>query len=307
MTGALFAAILTFAAILLIALIVLAALSGSMGQAKEQLGRLWHGREPASEATFLEKQKAFAQRALERLGKMMPSSPKELGQANQLMIRAGIRSPEAVMILRGIKLLVPVALLAAVYFSDLYRHNPFFLFSLALVAGYLLPEFWLTGRVRVRKRRLLRSLPDALDLLVVCVEAGLGLDQSLNRVSQELRLVHPELSEELQLVNFEMQMGKAREDALHSLSARTGVDDLKSLTAMLIQTDRFGTDLAQALRVHSDNLRTKRWQRAEETAAKATVKMVPPLVFFIFPALFVVLLGPAIIILFRQVFPALNR
>jgi tight adherence protein C len=307
MTGALFAAIITFAAILLIATIVLAAISGSMGRARGRLGRLWHGREQANEATFLEKQKAFAERALKSLGKMVPSSPKELGQANQLMIRAGIHSPEAVMILRGIKLLVPVALLAAVYFSGLYRHNPFFLFSLALVAGYLVPEFWLTWRVRARKRRLLRSLPDALDLLVVCVEAGLGLDQSLNRVSQELRLVHPELSEEFQVVNFEMQMGKAREDALHSLSTRTGVDDLKSLTAMLIQTDRFGTDLAQALRVHSDNLRTKRRQRAEETAAKATVKMVPPLVFFIFPALFVVLLGPAIIILFRQVFPALNR
>jgi tight adherence protein C len=138
-------------------------------------------------------------------------------------------------------------------------------------------------------------LPDALDLLVICVEAGLALDQALLRVSQELRIAHPELCDELELVNSEMRVGKPRLDALRDLASRTGVEDLKSLVAMLVQTDRFGTSVAQSLRVHSEQLRILRRQRAEEQAAKTTVKMVPPLVFFIFPALFVVLLGPAVI------------
>jgi tight adherence protein C len=247
------------------------------------------------------------EKALSGLGRLMPSSSKELGHTTRIMVRAGIRSPEAVMVMRGVQLLLPVGLVALVYFTGVYHYNPFFLFAMALAAGFLLPQIWLTWRVRVRQRRIVLGLPDALDLLVVCVEAGLGLDQALYRVTQELRLVHPALSEELHLVNLEMRVGKSRVDALRELALRTGVDDIKSLVAMLIQTDRFGTDLARALRVHSDNLRTKRRQRAEEMAAKATVKMVPPLVFCIFPALFVVLLGPAMIILIFQVFPALAK
>jgi tight adherence protein C len=142
-----------------------------------------------------------------------------------------------------------------------------------------------------------------LDLLVICVEVGLGLDQSILRVAQELRIVHPELSEELQMVNLEMRVGKSRLDALRELARRTGLDELKALVAMLIQTERFGTSIAQSLRVYSDDLRTRRRQRAEEMSAKTTVKMVPPLVFFIFPALLVVILGPAIIALMRQFMP----
>ena len=137
---------------------------------------------------------------------------------------------------------------------------------------------------------------------MICVEAGLGLDQALMRVSQELRVAHPELSDELQLVNLEMRVGKTRLEALRELAQRTGLDDIKALVAMLIQTDRFGTSVAQALRVHSDELRMKRRQRAEEMAAKTTVKMVPVLVFFIFPALMVVILGPAVLAIMRQLF-----
>jgi len=150
------------------------------------------------------------------------------------------------------------------------------------------------------------ALPDGLDLLVICVEVGLGLDQSILRVAQELRIVHPELSEELQMVNLEMRVGKSRLDALRELARRTGLDELKALVAMLIQTERFGTSIAQSLRVYSDDLRTRRRQRAEEMSAKTTVKMVPPLVFFIFPALIVVILGPAVITLMRQFLPALK-
>jgi tight adherence protein C len=144
------------------------------------------------------------------------------------------------------------------------------------------------------------AVPDGLDLLVICVEAGLGLDNALLRVSQELQITHPELSEELQLVTAEMRLGKTRTDALRELARRTGLDDLKALVAMLVQTERFGTSIAQSLRVHSDDLRMKRRQRAEELAAKISVKMVPVLVFFIFPALMIVILGPAFIAIARQ-------
>lgn len=159
---------------------------------------------------------------------------------------------------------------------------------------------WLLWKIKQRQQRLRLAIPDGLDLLVICVEVGLGLDQSLLRVAQELRIVHPELSEELQMVNLEMRVGKTRLDALRELARRTGLDELKSLVAMLIQTERFGTSIAQSLRVFSDELRTKRRQRAEEMSAKTTVKMVPPLVFFVFPALLVVILGPAVIALMRE-------
>ena len=195
---------------------------------------------------------------------------------------------------------MPVILVALVFFTGLFLLSPLLIFGAALLLGYLLPDIWLTWRIRARQHRLRLALPDGLDLLVICVEAGLGLDQALARVSQELRFAHPELSEELQIVNLEMRVGKTRLEALRELSQRTGLDDIKALVAMLIQTDRFGTSVAQALRVHSDELRMKRRQRAEEMAAKTTVKMVPVLVFFIFPALMVVILGPAVIAIMRQ-------
>jgi tight adherence protein C len=175
------------------------------------------------------------------------------------------------------------------------------------VLGYLLPETWLVWRVSARQQRLRRGLPDGLDLLVICVESGLGLDQALMKVTQELRITHRELSDELHLVNLEMRIGKTRLEALRELGRRTGLEDIKSLVAMLIQTDRFGTSVAQSLRVYSDDLRIKRRQRAEEMSAKTSVKMVPPLVFFIFPALMVVILGPAVLTLLRQLVPALQK
>jgi tight adherence protein C len=202
--------------------------------------------------------------------------------------------------MRGVKVLMPVILVALVFFTGLFLLSPLLIFGAALLLGYLLPDIWLTWRIRARQHRLRLALPDGLDLLVICVEAGLGLDQALARVSQELRFAHPELSEELQVMNLEMRVGKTRLEALRELSQRTGLDDIKALVAMLIQTDRFGTSVAQALRVHSDELRMKRRQRAEEMAAKTTVKMVPVLVFFIFPALMVVILGPAVIAIMRQ-------
>jgi tight adherence protein C len=254
------------------------------------------GNEP--QQGFAEKQKERAQEVLVSVGKLVPGGNQS---RSQLMItRAGYRSSNAILTIRGLKVLLPIALVGGVYFSGIYLSNPIVFLAGALIAGILLPEIWILWRVSVRQHRLRRGLPDALDLLVICVEAGLGLDQAMLRVSQELKVVHRELSEELQLVNLEMRVGKSRIEALRELARRTGIDDIKALVAMLAQTERFGTSISQSLRVHSDDLRTRRRQRAEEMSAKTTVKMVPPLVLFIFPALMVVILGPAILIIIRQ-------
>jgi len=250
---------------------------------------------------FADRQKERVRDTLANVGKIMPAPPTDKASRTQLlMIRAGYRSSEALLAMRGIKLIFPIAVLAAVYFSGIYRLNTFFVPVVAFAFGYLVPDMWLTWRVGVRRFRLRRALPDALDLLVICVEAGLGLDQALMKVSQDMKIAHPELSEELQFVNLEMRIGKSRIEALRELARRTGLDDIKSLVAMLIQTERFGTSVAQSLRVYSDDMRIKRRQRAEEMSAKTSVKMVPALVFFIFPALMVVILGPAIITLIHQ-------
>jgi tight adherence protein C len=161
--------------------------------------------------------------------------------------------------------------------------------------GFFMPRFFLKRMIKDRQQRIRIALPDALDLTVICVEAGLALDQALMRVGKDLHHAHPDLSDEFHLVNLEMRAGKPRAEALRNLVDRTGVDDIKSLVGTLIQTDRFGTSVAQALRVHSDSLRTARRQRAEEQAAKTTIKMVPPLVLFILVPFLFVTIGPALI------------
>lgn len=221
------------------------------------------------------------------------------GAARLRLIQAGYPTTSAVPIYLGTRVLLPAALgggallmlpllgfsalaciLGVVYFGGL---------------GYILPTLHLGMRIRRRQKEMQRALPDALDMLVVSVEAGLGLNQALVRVADEIYRLSPVLSEQMTLVNLEIRAGTAREDALRNLAERTGLADIASLTAMLIQTDRFGTSVAQALRIHADTMRTKRRQRAEEAAAKTTIKLVFPLVFCIFPALFVVILGPALI------------
>ncbi|HVB99397.1 MAG TPA: type II secretion system F family protein [Candidatus Dormibacteraeota bacterium] len=278
---------------------------GSMGIA-ERLANIWHFGPKTAEPSFPEKQRMKAGKALAKVGQLMPPSAQSVSRTQRLLIRAGYRNPQSVMVLRGVRLLLPILLLAVVYFTGFYQQNPVVILALTGIIGYMAPEFYVTQVVRKRQHRLQLSLPDALDLLVISMEAGLGLDQAILRVSHELRYAHPELSEELQMVNMETQLGKNRLDALRELSNRTGVEDIKGLVGMLIQTDRFGTSLAQSLRVFSDDLRLKRRQRAEEQAAKTTVKMVPPLVFFIFPALMVVILGPGIIAIMHQLMPALT-
>jgi tight adherence protein C len=183
--------------------------------------------------------------------------------------------------------------------------NPILPVILAIFLGSVLLDVWLARRIRARKRRIELALPEALDLAVICVEAGLPLDQSLTRIGQEMRSTDPDLAGELQLFNLEVNAGKRRSEALRNLANRTAVEDVKSLVAVLIQTERFGTSVAKSLRVFADTMRSKRRQRAEEQAAKMAVKIVVPLVFFIVPALFVVVLLPAVITVIRELLPSL--
>lgn len=290
---------IAFAATALIVLAFMYAFNQGGVAVQERLAGLWRTTQPQSKLA----EKIRVQQSLSSLGKLISSSPKQLERKQRLMARAGFRRPEAALVFLGSKIVLAGGLLALVYFTGFYRQNPMFILPFAVALGFLGPDFWLTQRIRSRQQTLRLAIPDALDLMVVCVEAGLGLDLALLRVTQELKITHPELCQELDIVNAELRVGTNRVDALRGLSARTGVDDIKSLVAMLIQTDRFGTSIAQSLRVHSDELRIKRRQRAEEAAAKTSVKMVPPLVFFIFPALFAVVLGPAVISVARNMLP----
>jgi tight adherence protein C len=243
---------------------------------------------------------------LKRFGAMVPQSRSEMGKLQQRLVTAGYRQHEAIAVFFGIRLACALAFFALLATPILIKPN-LLLALLGCALGYLLPGMALGRLAKKRQHRIRLALPDALDLLVVSVEAGLGLDQAMQRVGTELDFAHPELSEELRLINLELRAGKARVEALRNLAERTGVDDIISLVAMLVQTDKFGTSVAQSLRVHSDTVRTKRRQRAEEAAAKTGVKMVFPLVFCIFPAIWVVTIGPAVIKFIEVLVPMANR
>ena len=227
-----------------------------------------------------------------RIGEAAPKSASEMGKLRAKLICAGYRAPDALILFVGLRLGCALLFFA---FASIILLGSVLTSLVAAAIGYLLPSMMLGRMAKQRQHRIRLSLPDALDLMVVSVEAGLGLDQAIQRVADELGMVHPELSEELRLVNLELRAGTARSDALRNLANRTQVDDLSSLVTMLVQTDKFGTSVAQSLRVHSDTSRTKRRQRAEEAAAKTGAKMVFPLVFCIFPAIWVVTIGPAAI------------
>lgn len=240
--------------------------------------------------------------AVKRLGSKVPVAPSEVGKVRLRLIQAGYRGAEALPLFVGIRM--AVAMGAFVLFATPLILRPNVSMGLGgSLLGYLLPGIVLARKAKKRQHKIQLGLADALDLMVVSVEAGLGLDQAILRVGDELRFAHPDLSDELRLVNIELRAGKARTDALRNLADRTGLDDLVSLTTMLIQTDKFGTSVAQSLRVFSETLRTKRRQRAEEAAAKTGVKMVFPLVLCIFPAIWVVTIGPAAIKFVEVLFP----
>ena len=243
---------------------------------------------------------------LKRLGEKAPKRPKEMGSLRLRLVQAGFRRDEALTIFFGIRVAFALGLFA-IFASSIFARPNIAMALGGLGLGYILPGMVLARMAKRRAHRIRLSLADMLDLLVVSVEAGLGLDAALQRVGQELAFAYPELADELRLINLELRAGKPRAEALRNLADRTGVDDLGSLVTMLIQTDKFGTSVAQSLRVYSETLRTKRRQRAEEAAAKTGVKMVFPLVTCIFPAIWVITIGPAAIKFVTVLFPLVEN
>jgi tight adherence protein C len=230
---------------------------------------------------------------IRRIPGILPKSPKDMNRLRRRMAAAGYHSPTA-MVVYGVASLVTPILFAAITWV-IFGTSGFLFVAFAGAIGWMLPGIVLARLIEKRKKQIQNGLPDALDLLIVCVEAGCALDQAIVKASDELEITYPALTEELRMVTTEVRAGKPRLDAFKNFAARTKVEDVQSLVALLVQTDKFGTSIAQALRTHAETSRTKRRQRAEERAAKVGVKLVFPLVLFLFPALYVVILGPAVI------------
>ena len=249
---------------------------------------------------------------IKRLGNIVPQSPKDVTVMQRRLIRAGIRKESALKVLiRGQggvrRYSLPLIALAVVAGSETEPGNKFVVVLLAAAIGFFGPNEYVRRKAAGRQKEIARGLPNAIVLLVVCVESGLGLDQAILQVSKELEHAHPEISEEFGLVNLELKAGKRRVEALRNLAERTGVDDLKKLVAVLIQADRFGTGVAQSLRAHSDFMRVQARQVAEEKAAKLGVKLIFPIFFCILPSLFVVTVGPVAMKIIRELVPMMNN
>jgi tight adherence protein C len=289
--------------------IALSALSNQPRRAEDRLRRLLLGGADRQtvEAGVATKQAIFQAKvtaAARKLGQSLrPTDEAELGKARVRLLNAGLRQEQAVTVYYGIKVLglfagLAVAVPAAVLHMGMTQSA----MTMAIAGGavgFYTPDFLVGRRVKRRAESIFLGLPDALDLMVVCVEAGLGLDAAMRRVTGELAHSSPVLCEELAIANFQLQMGRARKDVLRDLGTRTGVDDVRSLASVIIQAERFGTSVGAALRVQSDAMRLRRRQLAEERAAKTAVKIMIPLILFIFPGVFVVLVGPAGIQMFE--------
>ena len=239
----------------------------------------------------------LAERIASPLNKLLPPSAAEAKKLQKQLMHAGFRSESAPVMYRTIQLVSMVGLPALMALGCAVLARPlssaFLWIMMAFVVGFFLPRYVLNRMIKSRQQLVRWGLADALDLMVISVEAGLGLNAAMLKVSSELKDVHPDISEEFELANLEIRVGRERDEALRNLAERTGVDDMRSLVAMLIQTDRFGTSVARAIRTFSDSLRTKRRQRAEQAAQKAAVKLLFPLACFLFPTLFIAILGPA--------------
>jgi tight adherence protein C len=290
-------------------------LSGRKSRATERLDELSNPAARRREDTLKTKKGDAMSRVLEMASPALsrPLQPKTELEQSQLKAKlsaAGFRSDSSAGAFLGLKLIgLVVGLLifgsAMLAVSGMSKNT---LIYTVFGAGMLfyMPDIVVWFIAHGRKKNIFLSLPDALDLMVVCVEAGLGLDQAMRKVSEEMKRNSRIICEEFNLSNFQLQMGRPKAEVLHELGARTGVDDLRSLAAILIQADKFGSSVAQALRVQSDSMRIRRRQLAEEKAAKTAVKLIFPLVIFIFPGIFVVLVGPAAITMIREMFPAMN-
>jgi tight adherence protein C len=247
---------------------------------------------------------------IRKLGTLVPVSPKDVTVMQRRLIRAGFRGPNALKVLYGAKLIfgLGLPLIAAVLIlpGQADPSNKMLAVLAAVVIGFFGPNEYVRRAGKKRQKQIRRGLANALDLLVVCVESGLGLDQAIVQVAKELEHAHPEICEEFSLVNLELKAGKRRAEALRNLAERSGVDDLKKLVAVLVQADRFGTGVAQSLRAHSDYMRVQARQIAEEKAAKLGVKLVFPIFFCILPSLFVVTVGPVVMRIIRELIPMMN-
>ena len=240
--------------------------------------------------------------AVTPINKIVPISAVEAAKLEKQLMHAGYASPDAAMTFRAIQLLsvfvFPTAVITACFLLN-WSFNSILIWGMLSVAlGFYLPRMILRSKIASRQQRISWALADALDLMVIAVEAGLGLNAALNRVGEELKELHPDMHRELELVNLEIRVGRSREEALRNLTERTGVDDIRSFVALLIQADRFGSSIAKAVRVFADSLRTKRRQRAEQASAKASLKLLIPLTAFLFPVIVVMILAPSALNLF---------
>jgi len=246
-----------------------------------------------------------------RLGTVLPTPNESARKLERQLVRAGYRHPQAARVVYGARALLTVILpiLASITVTRLgsAADTKVLIVVGAGIVGFVAPGYYVNARVRSRQRRIRRGLPDALDLLVICVESGLGLDQAVMQAAKELELAHPEISREFATVNLEMKAGKRRIEAMRNMADRVGVEELKKLVAVLIQADRFGTGVAQSLRTHADYMRVQARQVAEEKAAKLGVKLVFPIFFCILPTLFVVTVGPMAVRLVRELLPMMNN
>jgi tight adherence protein C len=232
---------------------------------------------------------------VESFEKVLPKSEQEASVQQQRLIRAGYRNDSAMRYFYGAKVLVPIVLSIIAAVTGAGRWSPLFVYGLCIGVGFLAPDFWLGRQISNRQHEMRKGLPDVLDMLIICVEAGLSLDQATARTAAELKSAQPALSDEMGIVALEQRAGRARSEAWRHFADRTDVDVIRNLVTMLVQAEQFGTSIGKTLRVHSDTLRTQRIQEVEEKAAKLSVKLLFPLVLFIFPSLFLVTLGPAII------------
>jgi tight adherence protein C len=244
---------------------------------------------------------------MEHLEHLLPRSQAESSVARQRLIRAGYRNESAMRNFYGAKILVPVVLALLATVTGLAHQSAFLVYAVAFGLGYLAPDFWLGRRISKRQAQIRRSLPDVLDLLIICIEAGQSMDQATARTAKELHGAQAAIVDELGIVVLEQRAGRPRNEAWRNFAERTDVESVRNLVSVLVQSEQFGTSVAKTLRVHSDTLRTKRRQKVEEQAAKTTVKLIFPLVFFIFPSLFLVVLGPAVIIMAESFHKYLNH
>lgn len=259
---------------------------------------IWDRPEKKSGLTgTLEKTTTSLTTVLEKVQAMVPKSQTEVGVVRQRLIHAGLRDDSALKYFYAAKLIVPLVFCVILTLTPLASESPFIFYIAAVGLGYLAPDFWLSRMIKKRQAKVKRALPDVLDLMVICLEAGLGVDQATARTAKELGDTHPVMADELDIVVLEQRAGKPRADAWRHMAERTDVDTIRNLVTMLVQSEQFGTSVAKTLRTHAETLRTQRVQTLEEMAAKTTVKLIFPLVLFIFPCLFLVTLGPAFIMM----------